>query len=120
MAATTINGLKDLNPNKVGQVDNYFTFTEQLRQAVRALARRGPEREDAWQGILLQGGFSTGRTVTDNCDLLAQLPEGETTRPAVLPSDGPVSHAGKGLRGLHRAARSTCRSSGTLQCIRAR
>ena len=72
----TISGLKDLNPDKVGQVNNYFTFAdnygEQLEywhgvdlSANTRLAR----------GILLQGGISTGRTVTDNCEVLAKLPE---------------------------------------------
>ena len=27
------------------------------------------------QGVLLQGGFSTGKTLTDNCEILAKLPE---------------------------------------------
>ncbi|MEQ1729747.1 MAG: carboxypeptidase regulatory-like domain-containing protein [Vicinamibacterales bacterium] len=71
-----ITGLKDLNPDKVGQVNNYFTFANNFGDQVEywhgvdlsantRLAR----------GILLQGGLSTGRTVTDNCDVLAKLPE---------------------------------------------
>ena len=72
----TISGLKDLNPDKVGQVDNYFTFAsnygEQIEywHGVDVSANTRLSR-----GILLQGGFSTGRTVTDNCEVLAQLPE---------------------------------------------
>jgi hypothetical protein len=79
----TIAGLKDLNPDKVGQVDNYFTF-----------ASRYGDQIEYWHGVdlsantrlargmLLQGGVSTGRTVTDNCEVLAALPE---LAPAGLP-----------------------------------
>ena len=37
-------------------------------------------------GVLLQGGLSTGRTLTDNCEILAQLPEISPLGAAVLPS----------------------------------
>ena len=68
--------MKDLNPDKVGQVNNYFTFADNYGKQLEywhgvdlsantRLAR----------GILLQGGISTGRTVTDNCEVLAKLPE---------------------------------------------
>ena len=61
---------------KVGSVDNYVTFASdyghQLEHwngidfSVNARPRGG---------VLLQGGFSTGRTSTDNCEIQAQLPE---------------------------------------------
>jgi hypothetical protein len=69
-----ISGLYDLNPNKVGQVDNLTTF-----------AKNYGDQLDRWSGldftvnarpapsVLLLGGFSTGRSITDNCDVVAKL-----------------------------------------------
>jgi len=75
----TVNGFYDINANKVGQVDNYVThasdFGAQIEHwnGVDVSVNARPRR-----GVLLQGGFSTGRTSTDNCAVLAQLPETST------------------------------------------
>ena len=53
---------------------NFVTLSRQLRQADRALERRRRQRQRAAQGgVLVQGGVSTGRTSTDNCDVVAKL-----------------------------------------------
>lgn len=71
----TIGGLFDLNPDKVGLVDNFVT----------AASNFGKQREH-WNGVdvtvsarppgvLLQGGVSTGRSSYDACEIRAKLPE---------------------------------------------
>ncbi|MEP7310858.1 MAG: TonB-dependent receptor [Acidobacteriota bacterium] len=70
----TIAGLYD--PNKIVAADNYFTSASSYGNQVQRwngvdLAVNARLRG----GLLLQGGISTGRTVTDNCEILAQLPE---------------------------------------------
>ena len=52
-----VGGYYNLNPNKVGQVDNYVTAAEQLRVADRALEWRGCQHERA-----AAGGARTGRS----------------------------------------------------------
>jgi hypothetical protein len=81
-----ICGFKDLNPNKLGQVQN-------VGQNSNALGNQ----YEHWngvdlivnarmkQGILLQGGLSTGKTVADSCAIQAALPE-------ISPLLGPYCH----------------------------
>jgi hypothetical protein len=69
-----VTGLYDLNPDKVGQVDNFFTR-----------ASRFGNQTEVWNGMdlvlnarfrggaLVQGGLSTGRTTTDNCEIVAKV-----------------------------------------------
>jgi Carboxypeptidase regulatory-like domain len=69
-----VTGLFDLNPNKSGQVDNYTTlardFGTQIEHWNGVDASVNARLE---HGILLQGGFSVGRTVTDNCEIRAAV-----------------------------------------------
>ena len=68
--------LNDLNPNKVGQNQTITTSSSNYGKQVEhwdgidlsAQARLG-------SGTYLQGGVSTGRTTTDNCEILTKLPE---------------------------------------------
>jgi hypothetical protein len=67
----TISGLYDLNPNKVGQVNNLITFASNYGTQIQHW--NGADLTiDARprQGILLQGGISTGRTSTDICAIV--------------------------------------------------
>jgi hypothetical protein len=77
-----VSGLYDLNDNKVGQVDEFATHAKNLGKII-----------ENWQGvdvnvtarlrngITAQGGTSTGRRLSDSCDIRANYPEyGNGTR----------------------------------------
>jgi hypothetical protein len=72
----TINGLYNLNPDKVGQTNNYVTFADNFGSMIEHtnyvdFSVNARPRE----GVLLQGGVSTGRTSVDACQVRANLPE---------------------------------------------
>jgi hypothetical protein len=80
-----ISDLYNINPTKFGQTDNFITLTENYGKAT-----------NYWQGVdvhvnarmrnglTLQGGTSTGRRVTDNCDVIIDNPSLRNCR-AVYP-----------------------------------
>ena len=75
-AATSINGLFDLNENKVGFIDELATNSSNFGKLI-----------ENWQGvdvnvtarlrngITMQGGTSTGRRLSDACAMKAAVPE---------------------------------------------
>jgi hypothetical protein len=88
-----VDDLYNLNPDKVGQVNNLFT-----------LASNYGDYNESWNGVdvnfnlrlgpgtMLQGGLSTGRTSLDVCDIRAKLPELTVTAPFVVGPTSPVCH----------------------------
>ena len=95
----TIGGLYDLNPSKVGQVNNLLTFSDSYGNQIEHW--NGIDlsvNARLQQGVLLQGGFSTGRTVADMCDIAAKVPEATPLLPPLatsvvgsITSPGPLS-----------------------------
>ena len=87
-----VSGLYDLNPNKIGQVSNLHELASVT----------GKEMTNNWQGVdvtvnarfvnglLVQGGTSTGRRLTDACDVRAVVPE-RTSSTAIVPGGGLLS-----------------------------
>ena len=71
-----VGGLLEVNANKAGALDNYTTFADNYGKqyehwnGVDVTVNARPR-----DGVRLQGGLSTGRTSTDNCDLRATVPE---------------------------------------------
>jgi len=73
----TVGGLRNLKPTSFGRPsDNRVTFSDEYGTQIRHwngvdLTVNARVRG----GLLLQGGMSTGRTSTDNCELVEELPE---------------------------------------------
>jgi hypothetical protein len=73
----TVGGLRDLKPASFGRPsDNRITFAKEFGRYIRHwngvdVSVNARVRD----GVLLQGGLSTGRASTDNCDLVQKLPE---------------------------------------------
>lgn len=75
-----ICGMRDLNPSSLGRLQNLGTLSKDYGK-----------QTETWQGVdmalnarlksktTLQGGFSFGRSVTDNCAIFAKVPEAGTT-----------------------------------------
>jgi hypothetical protein len=75
-AGSVITGLYDVNPllsgqsnNYISKADNFGTQTNRWNGVEVNLTAR------VRQGLMFQGGSSTGRTTTDNCAIKAVLPE---------------------------------------------
>ena len=70
----TITGLYNLNPDKAGLFDNYTTFASDFGKQIEHWNGVDLAVNARLQnGMMLQGGFSTGRTSTDNCDVVAKV-----------------------------------------------
>jgi len=77
-----VHGMYNLNPAKFGLAsDNFVTLAENFGEQIEYwhgvdinLTARFIE------GLLVQGGTSTGRTVTDNCEILEKVPEPAESR----------------------------------------
>jgi hypothetical protein len=115
-----ISGLNDVVSTKFGLVNNYITkssdYGNQIQNwqglDVTANLRLGA-------GVTFQGGVSTGRTVTDNCEIVAALPEilvsGTTATPAqYCHVEEPFRPQVKGL-GSYTVPKVGVQVSGTFQ-----
>jgi hypothetical protein len=72
---STIGPLYDLKPAKAGIVDDYVTFASNYGKQVEYWHGADFGLNTRLRGAILQGGVSTGRTVTDNCEVVAMSPE---------------------------------------------
>ena len=71
-----IGGLYNVNPNKVGQVNNYVTFANNFGGQIEHF--NGFDFSLNFRpktGALLQGGLSTGRTTTNDCAIVTNNPQ---------------------------------------------
>ena len=95
-----VNGLYNVVPEKFGLTSNNITLADDIGDQYQTYngmlfnvsARLG-------QGLQFQGGFGLGKTVQDNCEVRARVPElttGAGTSPAVNPGN-PYCHSDPGL-----------------------
>ena len=68
----------------------------------------------------MQGGISTGRTLTDNCEILAAVPESSPLGAALLPAADELPDPGASCSGPTPSRRSTCRSAARFRAFPAR
>ena len=77
-----VSGLYDLNPNKIGQVSTITTLASNFgNQWVHWNGMDLSVSARPRAGVVLQGGFSTGRTTSDSCDVRAKVPESAALNP---------------------------------------
>jgi hypothetical protein len=72
-ASQPICGLFDLNPAKVGQTDTFGTAASKFGQQFEHWNGADFTMTARLSKVLLQGGVSTGKTTTDNCDVVAKV-----------------------------------------------
>ncbi len=71
-----VSGIFDLNPNRVGLTDNFVTYARNYGKQTEHFNGFDVTLNARPSGsMLLQGGVSTGRTSTDNCEIAAKVPE---------------------------------------------
>jgi hypothetical protein len=80
----TVQGMYNLNPAKFGLAsDNFVTLASHYGKQVEYWHGVDVNVTARYiKGLLVQGGTSTGRTITDNCDVLAKVPEPLESRSA--------------------------------------
>jgi hypothetical protein len=79
-----VPGMYNLNPAKFGLAsDNFVTLASHYGKQVEYWHGVDVNVTARYiKGLLVQGGTSTGRTITDNCDVLAKVPEPLESRSA--------------------------------------
>ena len=98
-AGRTTSGFYDVNPNKFGVVDNYVTLAKKLGVGDQSQVWNGVDitiNARPTNGFVVQGGFSSGKQVTDNCAVRDVAPEIGVT--AFNPFNPPYCHIGQNFQ----------------------
>ncbi len=81
----TLCGLYDVNPDKFGQRDNLQTLSSNYGKQYRHYNGIDVSvNQRLSNGLVFQGGVSSGSTMTDNCEVVVALPELLSSTPASL------------------------------------
>ena len=84
----TVNGLYDLKPAKFGLVQNIVKNAKEFgKQSETYNGVEANVRGRLPRGGVLIGGFSVGRTSTNNCEVLRNLPEAAINGTTITPLD---------------------------------
>jgi hypothetical protein len=70
-----ICGLRDLNNNRVGQIDRVTTFASNFGEQIEHWNGIDLTMNARLPNLLLQGGVSSGRTYENDCEVVRNLPE---------------------------------------------
>ena len=70
-----LSGYFDINPDKLGQIDNITTTANDFGGRSQTWNGLDVSVNARLEDLLLQGGISTGKTSNDQCDLISNLPE---------------------------------------------
>ena len=71
----TVTGLYNLNPDKVGDVDNLVTPSKDFGAMWERWSGVDMSLDLRLSGLFVRGGLTVGRTSYDNCEVAAKLPE---------------------------------------------
>jgi Carboxypeptidase regulatory-like domain len=122
---TISSGLYDLDPTKFGQVHNVVTAASDFGQQIEHWDGFDITATGRFSALVIQGGVSSGRRLTDNCEVRAQLPEISIITPFGSPSaiTYPFCHVAEPLLTQVKGSASyllpwwDIRVSGTLQSV---
>ena len=76
---TISSGLYDLNPAKLGQVQNVVTAASKFGTQIEHWDGFDVTANGRFNRLFLQGGVSAGRRLTDNCEIRSKIPEASFT-----------------------------------------
>ena len=71
----TLGGLRDVNPNKFGQVDTYVTAADNFGGQSEVFNGFDFNANARLRDLTLRGGISTGKVTQDTCAIVAGHPE---------------------------------------------
>jgi hypothetical protein len=70
-----LDGLYDIVPGRAGQVNNLFTFASNYGEQIERWNGVDMSVNARVREVSLQGGASLGKTLTDTCDIVDDVPE---------------------------------------------
>ncbi len=70
-----IEGLFNVRPDRFGQTNNYRTLASEYGKQLHHYNGINVDVNARLSALTVQGGFSSGKTTTDNCEIVAKVPE---------------------------------------------